>query len=182
MSRDIVFNTVGIVSDVFPEVIDIDDTPLPEGYNYISLDRAEKWHKKYGVLKTIKYYTIDYIAVGESAFGKKADRISFKSYDNGGTYYLGDEKLGYLSGEELKRHEYKTEIKAYIYCYDNQNYTEDAYILGEVEEGEVSESYILELMSKCVDDYCSYYAETLSVLVKTLLDIKKGKTVVLEVY
>ena len=33
MSRDIVFNTVGIVSDVFPEVIDIDDTPLPEGYN-----------------------------------------------------------------------------------------------------------------------------------------------------
>ena len=69
-----------------------------------------------------------------------------------------------------------------IYCYDNQNYTEDAYILGEVEEGEVSESYILELMSKCVDDYCSYYAETLSVLVKTLLEIKKGKTVVLEVY
>ena len=112
MSRDIVFNTVGIVSDVFPEVIDIDDTPLPEGYNYISLDRAEKWHKKYGVLKTIKYYTIDYIAVGESAFGKKADRISFKSYDNGGTYYLGDEKLGYLSREELKRHEYTTELKA----------------------------------------------------------------------
>ena len=51
-----------------------------------------------------------------------------------------------------------------------------------MEEGEVSESYILELMSKCVDDYCSYYAETLSVLVKTLLEIKKGKTVVLEVY
>lgn len=188
MSRDLyVYKTRKLKEKEFDDVINIDENPLGENYDYIDVDRAEPWIKKYGKKVLITGKRIDWDKAQLDYFGKKCNCRQFLydfNDDNYGYRFIDENNnvVGELRKNKVEK-DYTVVYQKEVYVYYIKRlFYIDSYYFDNPKDGPISKSQILSAVRAIINKGDCYYHDHIATFMKMYFyKLKKDERLIVSI-
>ena len=182
---------VSKIKEDLPEIVDLDNYDYDENrfpYDYIcpsdykNGEKIPEWIEKVATRRTIRYTDVDLWAACEKIFGKRPGSARY-CFDGRRIMFDSDgNKLGEITPEMLKPHEFIAEKEALIYARDHIG-SAPVYNI-EIKEGEVDYDTLVKWAEESIraeDEYYSYIGEQVWLFMKAAVAAKDGNIIIVDI-
>ncbi|MBQ6520171.1 MAG: hypothetical protein IJI14_15765 [Anaerolineaceae bacterium] len=182
------FYEIRRVEEKLPEIINIDETPLDDSYEYISEDEAEDWQKNIGQKCTIQYLTVNTHDVCIKLTGKEPSHMAYgapwegvKCYDKAGNLIVT------ISDEIFERFRFIKEVPSFIYCKEIISSVCQGTRIHALADGFLTYDDLILAARECVDEiydpeWDHSGTQTLYVIMKAAFYAKDKGSVFCKIY
>ena len=184
---DLYFYKIAKPTERLPDVVDLDTydhetNPFP--YEYTEAEKAEDWMRQHGILRTVRYTTVNTFEAAEKILGIRPVSATYHWQDGSETFYdETNNKIGTITKQQLDQHRFVKEVQAYIYektviCSAQVFYT-DPEISGIADHDALVR--LAEKIAQEEEEYYDFEGEKVWALMKAAAAVSDG-AVILAVY